>query len=418
MKYFLILLAAALGYTDSMGQMRHFSIYVENKSDFDIVCEGKTEKGQGVFSKYTPRIKKHQYFVFVIASNKNVIPKGVEGTLRFRLEDPKYNGIVEAYFDNPIIGGPEFSLNAINYPFAAEQFPVSQIKTADVLVEKSVAIRLFVDTVKYNKPRKGLPVAGDDKVKPGGSDVFTQGLEEAIPEQITFEWEVQQRSRNEDEDDDDDDGKAYNDVTYYFTGTGSYAAIKPSDKGSNLMIYTPKGHTWMIDEKKKTILVMSMPRTVGEGGALGKEMAESIKKAPLKKDRDEDGFSMTRSGKTKKILGYTAEEYLLKSNKVNATKNNMPAASFWYATVPFDPVKIYTMGVGRPTDVSKLQNDARAKNNITAIPVLNKNYLMAETESGGIKGLETISITRRNFTFRTAGYTIKVAKSIRDMIGE
>jgi hypothetical protein len=84
-----------------------------------------------------------------------------------------------------------------------------------------------------------------------------------------------------DEDDDDNKGKAYKEVTYLFTSNGDYAAVKPEDADFSLMIYSKKGYTWIIDDNKKTITVMSMPKTVGEGAAMGKGIAEDIKKAPL-----------------------------------------------------------------------------------------------------------------------------------------
>jgi hypothetical protein len=241
-------------------------------------------------------------------------------------------------------------------------------------------------------------------------------MDEPIPTEINFDWQVTQRLQKD--DDDKNDGKGYKYVTYFFTSTGDYAAVKPEDKSFSLMIYSKKGHTWIFDDKKKTITVMNMPKTVGEGGLMGKKIAEDIKKAPLRKDKDDEAFTITKTGKTKNILGYTAAEFEMKNNKVLTTKNAAKSGtmSFWYVKAPFDPVKIYTMGAGRPADMSKLQNNPRMKNNMAAIPVLNKNYLWAETESGSIKGLETIEIKKVNNTIRTAGYKIKVMKSLKDMM--
>jgi hypothetical protein len=193
--------------------------------------------------------------------------------------------------------------------------------------------------------------------------------------------------------------------------------VKPEGKSFSLMIYSKDGHTWMIDDTKKTITIMNMAKTVGEGALLGKALAEDINKAPLHKDKDET-ITITKTGKTKQLLGYTAEEYELKNKQVLTTKNAAKSgtASFWYATVPFDPVKIYTMGAGRPADLSKLQNNPKMKNNIAAIPVMNKNYLWMETESGNIKGMETIEIKKVNNTIRTAGYKIKVMNNLKDMM--
>ena len=69
-----------------------------------------------------------------------------------------------------------------------------------------------------------------------------------------------------------------------------------------------------------------------------------------------------------------------------------------------------------PTDVSKIENDPKMKNNIFAIPVLNKNYLWVETETGGIKGMETTEIKKVNNTINTAGYKIKRINGLKDMV--
>ena len=243
-----------------------------------------------------------------------------------------------------------------------------------------------------------------------------QNYDEPIPAIINFDWQVTQRMHKDDED--DNNGKAYQIVTYFFTSNGDYAAVKPDDASFDLMIYSKHGQTWLIDDKKKTITVMNMPKTVGEGGALGKAVAENIKNGPIQKDTvSNDEFAVIKTGKTKNILGYTADEYQMRP-KVIATKNAIPAVSFWYAKVPFDPVKIYTMGAGRPADLSKINNNPKLKNSVFAIPVLNTNYLSAETEAGGMKAVETTEIKKVNNTIYTAGYKIKRKNSLKDMLKE
>jgi len=239
---------------------------------------------------------------------------------------------------------------------------------------------------------------------------------EPIPPVINFDWKVTQRMRKN--EDDDNDGKAYKMITYLFTTSGDYAAVKRDDASFSLTIYSKKGNTWIIDDEKKTITVMNMSKTIGEGAALGREVAQSKKKAPLEKDRDDEKFTISKTGKTKQYLGYTAEEYEFRNNSVLTTKNTSKTgtSSFWYAKVPFDPVKVYTMGAGRPADMSKLQNDPRMKNNITAIPILNKNFLWVETEAGGLKGMEVTEIKNVNTTINTAGYQVKVMNSLKDML--
>jgi len=152
---------------------------------------------------------------------------------------------------------------------------------------------------------------------------------------------------------------------------------------------------------------------------VGKAVAEGIAKQPIEKDSADDGetLDVVKTGKTKNILGYTADEYVMKPKQMKKTKEkNAAAISFWYIKVPFDPVRIYTMGVGRPADLSKIQNNPRYKNNILAIPILNMNYLWAETEVGGQKGQETLEIKHVNNTVLLAGYTIIVTHNLKEAL--
>lgn len=227
-----------------------------------------------------------------------------------------------------------------------------------------------------------------------------------LPANIIFERTVVQQTNGEDK-------KATS--TYYFTINGDYAMAKHEESGKDdkaMVLYTKDGKMCMIDEKNKSITIMNMPRVVGEGGQLGKELAERIKKKPLQKDAKEK-MTVTKTGKTKTICGYTAYEYEIKNEK--------GSSNWWYAKVDFDPVKIYTMGAGSAGMAAKMKGKEESlKNNPMAIPVLNQNYLMAEIEAGGKKGMETKSITKTTFTFSTAGYTIKDFghKGLKEIIKE
>ena len=213
-----------------------------------------------------------------------------------------------------------------------------------------------------------------------------------VPSTISFDWEVvQQKSAT----------KGDEKITYYFTTSGDWAAVKMGDKENSdlsLMIYAKDHATLMFDDKKKTITVMNMVKLVGDGAQLGKKIAESIKKKPLQPSNNKTDMTITKSGKTKMICGSSADEYLIKNEKGIFT--------VWYANVAFDPVKVYTMGVGRPADLSTFRNNPKMKNNMMALPVLNKNYLMAEMIADGKIGMETKSITKKSITISTAGYKI------------
>lgn len=390
-----------------------YSVFVRNASTFTIKSTGNAIKG--AFSKdinngggITSSLKPGQQFFYNITPPEGTLPKGVEGTIRFTLYDPKYTGFLEIYFNNPLVGSAEFKVVDVLAPFSVKYLDKNKLDGWAFPEGSSTAIEISVDTTRDVKP----PVSGNGSV----SDNPSKNFGEPIPSIINFDWQVTQRMHKDEED--DNDGKAYKIVTYFFTSNGDYAALKPDDVSFDLMIYSKHGQTWLIDDKKKTITVMNMPKMVGEGGMMGKAVAEKINKGPIAKDRDDEPFTITKTGKTKTILGYTADEYEMKSTKVISSKMaaKTGTVSFWYSKVPFDPVKVYTMGVGRPADVSTIENDPQMKNNIFAIPVLNKNYLWVETETGGIKGMETTEIKKVNNTIYTEGYKIKRINGLKDMI--
>lgn len=380
---------------------RNFEIIVGNSTFFNLLGEGHPK--QGIFTNYKSNVPKGSSVTYLCAHEKTLFPEGVEGHLIFKADKNEVPGIVDIYFDNPASGDLTVTIDA-QWPYI-----VKYIDKPDRSRTPNVYIQISVDTVNHGS----LPPV---RLHSEGSSNSIPNMDEPIPAVINFDWEVIQHLPKDEED--EKNGKAYKQVTYFFTNSGDYAAVKPEDKSFSVMIYSKKGHTWIFDDKKKTITVMSMPKTVGEGGMMGKEIAEKIKKAPLAKDKRDDEFTIKKTGKTKNLLGFTSDEFEMKSNKMNASANAAKTGtiSLWYANVPFDPAKIYTMGVGRPADLSKIQNDPKMRNNMAAIPVLNKNYLWVEMESGGKNGMETIEIKKVNNTIYTAGYKIKVMNSLKDML--
>lgn len=266
--------------------------------------------------------------------------------------------------------------------------------------EAETAIDKAIDKTVSGKSKNKTDTTSHT-VSKGNGNMVSAGL----PGVINFERQVIQQMSG-------DDGNATN--TYYFTVNGDYAMAKHSEgngQDKSMILYTKDGSMCTIDEKKKVITIMNMPRVVAEGGQMGKQVAEDIANKPLPKSSP-DKMTVTKSGKTKTICGYPAYEYLVKSDG--------GSSSWWYAKVDFNPVKIYTMGAGTNGMTISADKAAALKNNPTAIPVLNKNFLMAEMEAAGQKGLQTISITKTGFSFSTAGYTIKdlSKKGLKEVIQE
>ncbi len=257
-------------------------------------------------------------------------------------------------------------------------------------IDKSVAKNEKQHSPISESDKKENSVEGKNDLERGKA---TSVNANQVPAKINFERIVVQHINGE-------DGKSKN-VTYYFTVNGDYAMAKmeyPGDDGPSTVIYTSEGVMVMVNEEEKTITIMNLVRVVGEGADIGKELAEKIKKAPLEKDAPEE-LKVRRTGNTKTICHFPAIEYEIQSE---GGKSN-----WWYAKVDFDPILIYTMGMGKKVDMNKTKGNKDLINNPFAIPVQNKNYFFAEIEAAGKKGMETVSISSAPYIFSTSGYTIK-----------
>jgi len=216
----------------------------------------------------------------------------------------------------------------------------------------------------------------------------------SLPSVIVFNREVIQQVNGE-------EGKRT--MTYYFSENGDYAAMKPDAKDDSqlsLMVYNIDGSTLMFNDAEKTITIMKMPKIIGEGAEMSKELAEKISHKAIKPTNTKDKISAKPTGKTKTICGYNAVEYEVKTEG---------GTSFWYyAKVDFNPIKIYTMGAGNSGTHAaiKAKSKQQLEDNPMAIPVFNKNYLLAEVNSGGSKDIETKSITKKIISVSTVGYKI------------
>lgn len=225
-----------------------------------------------------------------------------------------------------------------------------------------------------------------------------------VPASIVFNREVIQQINGE-------DGKK--EITYYFSIDGEYAAMKPdmSSGGDemSLMVYASDGTTLFFNDNEKTITVMKMAKVIGEGAQMSMELAGKMGQKALKKDKENIKVNLT--GKTKTICGYPAVEY--------EVKNEGGKCSWYYAKVDFNPIKIYTMGAGNAGAINTKKAEM-LKDNPMGIPVLNKNYLLAEISLVSATGKELItkSITKKNIVISTTGYKIRdfSHKSIGEMI--
>lgn len=254
-----------------------------------------------------------------------------------------------------------------------------------------------------------------------------------VPAAYHFDYKVVYEINNEEK-------KTPETMSFYFTKTGDYMSMETAEsqenKEMNFMIRTKDGLMITFGEepvpknpdKNRKVLKVMDTRSMMKGSA---ESMAALAKAMPKKDNAEvekkkpnelDNF--VKTGKTKQIFGYTAEEYSKQFTKDENGKERSGTMNVWYAKVDFDPEMMFSMGMGNLAggqSQSKMQQSHG--NNMLGLALTQKNYLLAEmdfAEKGGKSGtaMKVVSIEKTDFTRSTEEYYIKnyAGMSMKEMM--
>jgi len=223
--------------------------------------------------------------------------------------------------------------------------------------------------------------------------------------------------------------KAPETMSYYFTKNGDYMSIETpemeKEKDVSFMISTKEGLMITFGEEsvpknpnqsRKVLKIMdmhSMMKGSGEAiAALAKNMPKKENtEAEKKKPNDLDNF--VKTGKTRQVFGYTAEEYSTEIKKEENGKMHEGTMSVWYAKVDFDPEMMFSLGMGNlGRGGAQSRMNQTHPNNMLGLGLTQKNYLMIEmdfAEKGGPykTGMKVVSIEKTGFNKSTEGYFIK-----------
>ena len=237
-----------------------------------------------------------------------------------------------------------------------------------------------------------------------------------------------------------EDNKAPETMSYYFTKNGDYMSIETPDsekeKDMNFMVSTKDGLMITFgeepvpknpDQHRKVLKVMDMHSLMKGSGEAIAALAKSMPKkenpeAEKKKPNVMDNF--VKTGRTKQVFGYTAEEYSKEIKKEENGKMHEGTMSVWYAKVDFDPEMMFSLGMGSMTGGgTQSRTNQTHPNNMLGLGLTQKNYLMIEmdfSEKGGKSGtgMKVVSIEKTNFNKSTEGYYIKnyAGLSMREMM--
>lgn len=253
--------------------------------------------------------------------------------------------------------------------------------------------------------------------KTNGQDM-AKTKEYLVPSSFQFDYKVVYQINDEDKN-------SSKTMTYYFTKNSEFMGMQPSGedkKDIELMVSTKDGNLLTFTEKlnqgktQKVLTVMnmrSMMKGIGESAtAVAKSLSEEDMNVS-EKNKPNELNNFVKTGKTKQVFGYTADEYSKEVNQDRNGKKRSGTMSIWYAKVDFDPHMMFSMGMGNMAGAqSKSIMQQSHSNNMLGIGMTQKNYLMIEmdaSETGGksSSGMKVVSIEKITFNKSTEGYVIK-----------
>jgi len=261
-----------------------------------------------------------------------------------------------------------------------------------------------------------------------------------VPAAYRFDHKVVYEINNEKE-------KSPQTMSFYFPENGDYMSMvapkgKGEDENENFVILTREGDVVTFGEeaapdgsgaKRKVLKVIdmrSMYKGIGQfAEAFVKTVPDNEKASGEKTAEDKDAEvnldNFVKTGRTKNVFGYTAEEYSKHVSGMDEGKKRSGTLYVWYAPVDFDPEMMFSMGLG---SLASGQNQAMMQNshsgNLLGMGIERKNYLLTELnfiEDGGGKSgtvMKVVGIDKTDFTKETTGYYIEnySGMSLSDMI--
>jgi hypothetical protein len=243
-----------------------------------------------------------------------------------------------------------------------------------------------------------------------------------VPADYNFDYKVVYEINNEDE-------KTHETVNYFFTKNGEYMSMitaeSQKDKDQDFMVNTKDGLMITFGEEsipknpgnnRKVLTVMDMRSMMKGTGETMTALAKSLPqkdKADIDKGKSDELDNFIKTGKTKQVFGYTAEEYSKHLTKDENGKAHSGTISVWYAKVDFDPEMMFSFGMGNlHSGQPQSKMNQSHQNNMLGLALTQKNYLLIEidfAEDGGKSGsgMKVVNIEKTNFSKSTEGYYIK-----------
>jgi hypothetical protein len=249
-----------------------------------------------------------------------------------------------------------------------------------------------------------------------------------VPDVYKFDHKVVYEINNEDE-------KSPQEMSFFFTDNGNYMSmIAPKSRGEdedeNFVILTKEGDMVTFGKepvpggfgvKRKVLKVVdmkSMYKGIGQfAEAFGKSASDEEKTTDRKASEDKSSEpnldNFVRTGRTKNVFGYTAEEYSKHVSGMDEGKKRSGTLYAWYAKVNFDPEMMFSMGLGSlASGQFQTQMQYSHPNNLLGMGIERKDYLLTElsfVEDGGKSEtmMKVVGIDKSDLTKETTDYHIE-----------
>jgi hypothetical protein len=231
-----------------------------------------------------------------------------------------------------------------------------------------------------------------------------------LPASLNFDYEVVQTLTN---------NKPMPDTTevhYFFTQSGDYAggrfAGKKGFMQNDFVVLTKDGTAIIFNDTKKTIIIIRPRNILPDLVNLAKDFTNVNFPDSLRHKLTDKKIQTEKTGKTKLISGYTAEEY-----KVSDNENH--TGYIWYAKVDFNTPLYYILAMAGTSSLTEAIKRMAAGNSLfqtlsdpKTLLVENDPPQIAESMVGhgsvDIRfGLRTFSILKTTTAVSTSGYTVK-----------
>ena len=191
----------------------------------------------------------------------------------------------------------------------------------------------------------------------------------------------------------------------YYTNSGEYAGLRMQGKTANhagWAIVTKNGNLVFFKERDKTATVVSIRKIVSDLADLAKWIKMDSVMAAMRRGMDGQKSKSAKTGKTKTIDGYPAQEY-------SVTDSSGRVSLVWCAKVDFPVAIDYILSAGAGKWVPMIS--PRLQSNPLLQALISPGTLVTAIQSSDSLGktnnvLRTDGIRQTSTDLPTAGYTV------------